>query len=69
MAAFPGVNGGGTGCRAAIPLLQDGNPLSVAFVGGLGPSFAARLVGRWPLVQARGSGLGGAQGMARHGRN
>lgn len=49
---------------AAIALLQPATPLSVTFLGGLGPAFAARLA---HLAQrpARGSALDGALLLAR----
>lgn len=44
----------------AVDLLQDGEALGVVFLGGLGPTAAARLAGRWPLRAAQGSALDGA---------
>lgn len=40
-------------------------PLPVAFNGGLGRIFAARMAGRWPMVEAKGNPLDGALLMAR----
>jgi len=48
---------------AVIDLLQSGarnGPLPVTFLGGLGEAHAARLAGRWPMAQPRGSVLDGA---------
>ena len=52
--------------RAIDRLMADG-PVPVAFLGGLGPVFAARLAGRYGgLIRApRGTGLDGALLMAR----
>ena len=50
---------------AAIALLQGTAPLPVVFLGGLGPVYAARLDGRWPVAQPRGSALDGALWLAR----
>lgn len=50
--------------RAVGRLRRDG-PLPVTFLGGLGPVFAARLAGRWPVRAAKGNGLDGALLMAR----
>lgn len=50
--------------RAIDRLMRDG-PLPVAFLGGLGPVFAARLAGRYPVQAAKGSGLDGALLLAR----
>ncbi|MEY4698012.1 MAG: hypothetical protein RIT14_2440 [Pseudomonadota bacterium] len=49
----------------AVDLLQDGEALGVVFLGGLGPTAAARLAGRWPLRAAQGSALDGALLLAR----
>lgn len=51
---------------AMIDALQarDG-PLPVVFLGGLGPVYAARLAGRWPMLAAAGTGLDGALVLAR----
>ncbi len=48
-----------------VEALQQGAALPVVFLGGLGPTFAARLAGRWPIVPARGSALDGALALAR----
>lgn len=53
---------------AAINLLQAGEGLPVVFLGGLGPVFARRLAGRWPILPARGNALRGALWMARRRR-
>lgn len=50
---------------ASIDRLQPETPLPVAFNGGLGRIFAARLAGRWPIIEAKGSPLDGAILMAR----
>ncbi|TRW95057.1 ATPase [Paracoccus sp. M683] len=47
------------------PDATQGEPLPVAFNGGLGRIFAGRLAGRWPMVEAKGSPLDGAILMAR----
>lgn len=44
----------------AIGRLQSEPALPVVFTGGLGPSFAQRLAGRWPLRAALGTSLDGA---------
>jgi glucosamine kinase len=50
---------------AAVDLLQAGGSLPVVFLGGLGPSYEARLRGRWPIVPSRGTTLDGALWLAR----
>ena len=50
---------------AAIELLQQGAALPVAFAGGLGPVFQARLTGRWTIVAPLASPLEGAVQLAR----
>jgi len=45
--------------------LQQGAALPVVFIGGLGPTYAARLAGRWPIVRALGTALDGALLLAR----
>jgi len=45
--------------------LQQGAALPVVFIGGLGPTYAARLAGRWPIVPALGTSLDGALMLAR----
>ncbi|MCQ0970873.1 ATPase [Paracoccus sp. TK19116] len=54
-----------THVAAAIGLLQQTETLPVAFVGGLGPIYQARLAGRWPIVAPLASPLHGAVQMAR----
>lgn len=49
----------------AIARLRGEAELPVVFLGGLGPVFAARLAGRWPIVEARGTALDGALRLAR----
>lgn len=49
----------------AIHLLQHDPPLPVTFIGGLGPSYAARLGNRWEIRPAQGSALDGALILAR----
>lgn len=49
----------------AVDLLQAGGSLPVVFLGGLGPTFAARLAGRWPTGVSKGSALDGALWLAR----
>lgn len=51
--------------RHILTALQDGANLPVVFIGGLGPAYAARLDGPWPLAQAKGTSLDGALLMAR----
>lgn len=43
-----------------IDHLQGDAPLPVVFLGGLGEAYAARLVGRWDIRPAKGTGLDGA---------
>ncbi|MBL4927315.1 BadF/BadG/BcrA/BcrD ATPase family protein [Fuscibacter oryzae] len=50
---------------AAVAVLQAGQDLPVVFLGGLGPTFAARLAGRWPIRPALGTALDGALRLAR----
>lgn len=50
---------------AAVDLLQAGGSLPVVFLGGLGPSYAERLAGRWQIEGSRGSALDGALWLAR----
>lgn len=52
---------------AFVDTLQDGAPLPVVFLGGLGPQFERRLAGRWPIRVARGSGVDGALALALEG--
>lgn len=52
------------GLDADIAILQQGARLPVVLTGGLGPAYARRLEGRWPLHPPRGSGLEGAVAMA-----
>ncbi|MDP3862125.1 MAG: BadF/BadG/BcrA/BcrD ATPase family protein [Phaeovulum sp.] len=55
-----------TEVAAAIELLQPpAGRLPVAFLGGLGPIFAARLGGRWPRAESLGDALAGALWLAR----
>ncbi|MDO9524955.1 MAG: BadF/BadG/BcrA/BcrD ATPase family protein [Gemmobacter sp.] len=49
----------------SIDLLQGRDRLPVVFLGGLGPSYAARLDSRWPVVAPMGSALDGAVWMAQ----
>jgi glucosamine kinase len=50
---------------ASIAVLQDDPPLPVTFIGGLGPTYAERLAGRWKITPALGSALDGALMLAR----
>jgi glucosamine kinase len=50
---------------AAIDLLQDKDRLPVVFLGGLGPIYRARLAGRWPDADPKGTALDGALWLAR----
>lgn len=50
--------------RHILTVLQADAPLPVAFAGGLGPAYAARLTD-WPQRPALGSGVDGALLMAR----
>jgi glucosamine kinase len=47
-----------------LTLLGAGADLPVTFIGGLGPLWAARLNGRWPIRAAQGSALDGAVRLA-----
>jgi glucosamine kinase len=49
----------------SIGILQGDAALPVTFIGGLGPTYAARLAGRWEIVPARGTALDGALMLAR----
>jgi glucosamine kinase len=49
----------------AVDLLQGGGVLPVVFLGGLGPAYATRLGGRWPIIPASGTALDGALHLAR----
>lgn len=51
--------------REILTVLQAGDNLPVVFLGGLGPYYAARLNGPWPVHDALGNGLDGALLMAR----
>jgi glucosamine kinase len=51
----------------SVARLQDGDPVPVVFLGGLGAVHADRLAGRWPMLPPRGSALEGALWMARTG--
>ena len=51
--------------REILTVLQSGDTLPVVFLGGLGPHYAARLNGPWPVRDALGNGLDGAVLMAR----
>lgn len=48
-----------------IAVLQTDPPLPVTFIGGLGPTYAGRLAGRWTVAPALGSALDGALLLAR----
>lgn len=50
---------------ACIAVLQTDPALPVTFIGGLGPTYAGRLAGRWPTALAKGSALDGALMLAR----
>ena len=50
---------------AAVEVLRAGDDLPVVFLGGLGPAFAARLTGRWPIRAPLGTALDGALMLAR----
>lgn len=54
-----------TEVAAAIDLLQQGGALPVVFTGGLGPTYADRLRGRWPIRAPLGDNVEGALHMAR----
>ncbi|SIR28725.1 glucosamine kinase [Paracoccus thiocyanatus] len=51
--------------QSMIEVLQAGRGLPVVFLGGLGPHYAARLQGHWPIRPPKGSGLDGALHLAR----
>lgn len=51
----------------AVDLLRGDDDLPVVFLGGLGPSFAARMGGRWPIQPSLGTSLDGALWLAREG--
>lgn len=48
-----------------LDALQDGTGLPVVFLGGLGPHYATRFQGRWPILPALGTGLDGALQLAQ----
>lgn len=48
-----------------VDILQAGRQLPVAFVGGLGPAYAALLADRWPIHPDPGTALDGALLLAR----
>lgn len=48
-----------------IARLQAEPALPVVFLGGLGPVYAARMAGRWPIIPAQGTVLDGALMIAR----
>lgn len=50
---------------AFIDLLQQARALPVVFTGGLGPTYRARLSGRWAVQDAVGTALDGALILAR----
>lgn len=49
----------------AMDLLQGGGSLPVVFLGGLGPTYAERLAGRWTVRPSIGTALDGALWLAR----
>lgn len=49
-----------------LDALQAGNDCPVTFLGGLGPHYATRFQGRWPIRPAQGSALDGALHLALH---
>jgi glucosamine kinase len=49
----------------AVDVLQGGEGMPVVFLGGLGPIYAKRLTGRWPIIAAAGTALDGALHLAR----
>ena len=51
--------------RHVLQSLQAGPALPVVFLGGLGPFYAARLQGSWPVLAPLGNALDGALAMAR----
>jgi glucosamine kinase len=53
--------------HAAISVLQSNVIVPVAFLGGLGPIFAASLAEQFPIVAAKGTALDGALLLARQG--
>jgi glucosamine kinase len=50
---------------ASIANLQGDDPLAVSYIGGLGPTFEARLRDRWAARPALGTALDGALWLAR----
>jgi glucosamine kinase len=64
-AAFAVVDAAVRDVAEAIDHLQADAPLPVVFIGGLGPAYAARLAGRWPVGVAMGTALDGALMLAR----
>jgi glucosamine kinase len=52
---------------ACIARLQGDDPVPVVFLGGLGPTHADRLAGRWLRAEPLGSALDGALWLARRG--
>lgn len=59
------LGGAAADVARAIDRLMAAGPVPVAFLGGLGPVFAARLAGRYDIRAPRGSGLDGALLLAR----
>lgn len=55
----------GAEVAASLDRLQAAGPLPVAWTGGLGPLWAARIGGRWTQLTPRGSALDGALLLAR----
>lgn len=49
---------------ASIAALRGEAPLPVVFLGGLGPTYARLLAGRWPVSAPLGTGLDGALRLA-----
>lgn len=64
-AALALLDGALSDVAKAIDHLQTGAALPVIFIGGLGPAYAERLAGRWPIVPAQGTALDGALILAR----
>ena len=64
-AAVAVMTGAETAVAEAVDLLQEGESLPVVFLGGLGPTYEARLFGHWRAIAPLGTALDGALWLAR----